>query len=131
MIKQERPPNFEAILKVFPEASGDHVIFAYAPDIYAPGGVDLPQSLVVHETVHIERQQEQGVEKWWDQYLADPEFRFVEELLAHKAEYDSLILQCSTRQQRRQMLKLVAKKLAAPLYHRMVTVEKAMELLKA
>jgi hypothetical protein len=124
-----RPPNYDDILKVFPLASGQHVIFAYAPDIYSPSGPDLPRSLITHESVHIARQEAMGVKEWWNQYLTDPAFRYEEELLAHRAEYQSLA-RYGTRAERRQALKLVAKKLAAPLYGRVVTLERAMKDLR-
>jgi len=52
-----RPPNFEDVLKVFPEAEKPGVIFAYGDKIYAPGskGV-LRVELYAHEIVHCDRQ---------------------------------------------------------------------------
>ena len=121
-----RPVNYPAILKVFPLASNPGVIFAYAPDIYCPSGKPLPESLIAHEMVHIERQQAIGVELWWDKYLTDLQFRYIEELLAHRAEYDNLIGSPNApRNVRRAAIKMVSKKLAAGLYGRMVTPAQA------
>lgn len=131
MIKNTRPPNFEEIRAAFPLAANKGVIFAYAPDIYVPDGTELPASLVAHEEVHIARQQDLGVDEWWKRYLIDVKFRFEEELLAHRAEYQFLAAQAESRPVRRQMLKLVAKKLAAPLYGNLISVEKAMQELRA
>lgn len=128
-IIQEKPPNFSAIKKVFPLATGYGVIFAYAPDIYAPYLDTIPPELIAHETVHIERQLVVGVENWWAQYLSSSTFRYEEELLAHRAEYQYLA--GLSRQLRRSALKTIAKKLAAPLYRYDVSLDKAMRDLAA
>lgn len=127
-IIKTRPPNFEAIAARFPRARTSPVIFAYAPNIYAPS-CDVPPALYTHECVHIERQLEIGVEVWWDRYLSDDSFRYHEELLAHRAEYQAMIYLNTSRQARRVALKDVAKKLAHALYEygAAITFEKAKE----
>lgn len=122
-----RPPNYSDIVKVFPGAASMNVIFAYAPNIYIPGGGTLPASLMAHESVHIERQLAIGVEAWWARYLTDIPFRYNEELLAHRAEYKSLLTQATTRQMRRGALKIVAKRLTSQLYGGLVNVDQAMK----
>lgn len=131
IIKNERPPNFSAIAAKFPLAYGQGVIFAYAPYIYSPHTLVLPVSLIAHENVHIERQKAIGVELWWQRYIDDVEFRFEEELLAHRAEYISLKELAPSRQGRRAALKIVGAKLSQPLYGRMVTAAKAMQMIGA
>lgn len=125
-IIRSRPPNFDEIFSAFPGAAGFGVIFAYAPNIYAPGGNVAP-ALVVHEEVHIARQQKIGVDAWWGFYISDERFRYEEELLAHRAEYQYMIRENSSSQSRRSALRIVAKKLIAPLYGYKVSMEKAME----
>lgn len=129
-----RPPNFEAIVAVFPLAVRTQTIFAYAPDIYTMAAIEVPPDLVAHETVHIKRQKDyrgdlgrSGVDGWWAQYLTDPRFRYDEEVLAHRAEYKWLQEHAPSRQVRRQALKHVATKLAAPLYGFKVSLARAME----
>lgn len=128
-IKAMRPPNFNAIVEVFPNAVNRGVIFAYAPYIYVPSGNKLPPQLIAHEEVHIRRQEKQGVENWWFAYLTDPAFRYEEELLAHRAEWEKLT-EGANRQVKRAALKEIAKKLAAPLYNKMVTRAQAEEDIK-
>ena len=125
-IYNTRPPNYAAILAVFPSAARDGVIFAYAPDIYAPGNPNLHPALVAHEAVHVERQEKIGVEAWWAQYLVDAEFRYNEELLAHRAEYETLIKGNPSRHIRRAALKMVGDRLAAQLYGGLRTRKQAM-----
>ncbi len=127
-IIQSFPPNFASIRAVFPGASNVGVIFAYAPDIYCMHTTNIPPELIAHEKVHIERQEAYpgGVEAWWSRYLVDLSWRYNEELLAHRAEYRWLCENAS-RQVRRASLKVIGRKLAAPLYGNMVTPARAME----
>lgn len=123
-----RPPNYAQILAVFPGAAAPKVIFAYHPNIHVPCGQKLPQALLAHEMVHIHRQELVGVEKWWDDYLIMPAFRYQEELLAHRQEYVTMISgMAPNRNMRRSALKIVAKKLAATLYGNMVSPKQAAE----
>lgn len=126
---KDRPPNFAQIAFNFPEAHRPGVIFAYAPYIYAPSG-NVPPELVAHEQVHIDRQNQIGVEEWWNRYLADAEFRFKEEVLAHRAEYQYLC-QHGSRQLRRRAAKELANRLCSPLYGKMCTKAQAVEIIEA
>lgn len=119
-----RPPNFEEIAAVFPGAHGESVIFAYGDEIYNPSGQELPPELIAHELVHCERQKAMGLKAWWDQYLVDAKFRYEEELLAHKAEYQKL-REMYGRRVKKQALEHVASKLAAPLYGFPITKSRA------
>lgn len=126
-----RPPNYADIREVFPMAANEGVIFAYAPNIYVPSGASLPPELIAHESVHIQRQLAIGVELWWEKYLTDLPFRYEEELLAHRAEYQALCELQPNRQGRRSNLKHVAKKLSAGLYNKMVSFDQACKDLTA
>ena len=121
------PPNIEKILQVFPAARKTGVIFAYGDVVFTPSGEELPPELIVHEEVHCKRQLQYpgGVEAWWDRYLTDASFRYIEELLAHRAEYRVLIQRAVNRNDRRACLNHVAKRLSSPLYGRVVTLDKA------
>lgn len=66
------------------------LVFAYYPYIHVYSG-RLSDDLVAHESVHLERQAQMGVEIWWDRYLNDEKFRFNEELLAYKAQYQFVL----------------------------------------
>jgi hypothetical protein len=65
-----RPPNFAAIVAVFPRGGKAGVIFAYGGRIYAPGRRVVTPALQAHEQVHIERQGSEP-DRWWDRYLVD------------------------------------------------------------
>jgi hypothetical protein len=123
-IKAERPPNFDQIVEAFPDAVNPGVIFAYGDTIYNPSGGDLPAPIIAHEAVHCYRQGEMGYVPgrmntaiWWNKYIADPTFRYEEELAAHVAEYVEQVASClADRNQQAVLLMRTARRLIAPLY---------------
>lgn len=119
-----RPPNFEAIVAVFPGAAQPGVIFAYGDKIYAPGGRRPTPALQAHEIVHCERQGGRP-EHWWELYLTNPVFRLDEELLAHRAEYRAYCARHGNRAKQEAALAGIAAKLAAPLYGNLITPDDA------
>lgn len=122
-----RPPNYDAIAAVLPRAAEPGVMFAYDGKVYFPGGRGpLTRELDAHERVHIERQAG-DVAGWWKQYLEDPTFRYAEELLAHRAEYNTYCRRHVNPVKRAQALRMIAKRLVSPLYGAGdVTLEEAM-----
>lgn len=119
------PPNFQAIKAVFPMAIKPTVIFAYGDIIYNPSGKAIPPEIIAHEEVHGKRQLEMGVELWWERYLTDKQFRYDEELLAHREEYKQHCKLYTSRAHRRSGLILIARRLCSPLYGSVVNMEKA------
>ena len=119
-----RPPNYEAIVALFPGAAHPGVLFAYGNCIYTPGGRRPTPALQAHERVHCERQGD-CPEPWWDRYLVDPSFRLEEELLAHRAEYRAYCVRHPNRAKQARMIDWIAEKLAAPLYGSLVSVDDA------
>lgn len=126
-ILQAFPPNYAQILSVFPSAQRRGVIFSYYPNIHCPGAKTLPAELIAHEEVHLHRQKMAGVERWWEEYLRNPAFRYQEELIAHQVEYRHLMANAPSRTVRRMALKHTAARLASGLYGQIVTHKKAME----
>lgn len=115
MVFIERPPNYDRILAAFPNAGKKGVLFAYGPNIFNPSDVFIPEWLLAHERKHCERQFDP--EQWWDRYIADSEFRYNEELLAHVEEY---LAQARTIRDSNALARLglsTANRLVAPLYN--------------
>lgn len=125
IIEIANPPNFEQILIAFPNANQHGVIFAYGNTIFNPSGVNIPPALLAHEEVHGKRQLRHlpnGASKtdpvwWWEAYIADPEFRYTEELHAHAAEYTVQMRLIHDRNQRAKLAMSTAQRLLAPLYN--------------
>lgn len=117
MIIVARPPNFERILKAFPDADKHGVLFAFADAIYNPSGVTIPPALLAHEGIHLIRQRDgETAESWWEKYLTDDEFRYREELEAHVGEFGSQAPGLD-RNLRAKLLMSTAARLCAPLYN--------------
>jgi hypothetical protein len=127
----EQPPMFERIKEVFPMAVQPGVLFCWGDTIYNPSGIEIPDYLIAHETVH-RKQQEiayRSIEDWWHRYLTDPHFRFEQELPAHIKEYQQFCVG-RPRNLRRQYLRVVAERLSGPLYKHMVGYVEAKTLIK-
>jgi len=126
----EYPPNYPAIRDAFPAIARFKVIFAYGNVIYNPDMMDIPPHVWAHEEVHSARQGRDPV-GWWIRYIDDPAFRLEEELLAHAMELQVLTAGAS-RQIRRSSVKLLARKISAPIYGPMITSKAARtEILEA
>ena len=113
------PPNYKKIADAL--APGPNAIFCYGESIYIPGGFDIPPWLEAHEAVHSRQQRAVGIEPWWDRYIVDPEWRFAQELEAHRMEWRVFIDGKPTRPQRRHMIKILSRRLSGPLYGNIVT----------
>lgn len=112
-----QPPNFRQIVAAFPKAEGADTIFAYEPCIYVSSElIVLPPQLIKHETIHIRRQKEIGVEEWWRKYIEDEKFRYNEELLAHRAEYWVATRGISDMKERKRILTMISRRMNSPLY---------------
>lgn len=90
------------------------VIFAWGDTIFNPSVIAVTPSLLSHEAVH-GRRQGQDVEGWWHRYIDDDQFRFDEEVLAHRAEYWRLVRGFSF-EGRRLALDAIVEKMLAPIY---------------
>ena len=121
------PPMIDAIDAAF-NVRGKTIFYAWGNVIYNPKGADIPPELLAHEQVHGDRQGS-DVEGWWRKYIADPEFRLAEELCAHHVEY-CYALTHGNRLLRRKALKVVSKRLASPMYGRMISEKQAKDLIQ-
>src|SRR5712664_3852417 len=105
------PPNYSQILQALPGTFlHPDTIFTYGDTIYNPGGGELTHALLAHEWIHSVRQTDP--QAWWDLYLTDTKFLLSEELLAHRAEYQDFAYRCKDKEQRFQMLRLIAGRLS-------------------
>lgn len=124
------PPNYAALVKAFPSARSGGTIFCYGDTIFNPGRGLITPSLQAHEQVHSVRQFAMGIDAWWDRYIADVQFRFDEELIAHQAEFAKVKdgpPMLSVTQQRR-ALAHIAGRLAGQLYGNIVSLQDAQRM---
>ncbi len=117
------PPNYAEIAKRFPSVRGRQgVLFTYGDVIYNPSGGEVPIWLVAHEHVHVHQQHRHLLTRqlnpviWWHLYITNNEFRFEQELEAHKVELVEYANHERSQHRRERYLDRVASRLASPLY---------------
>lgn len=119
------PPNYKAIVKAFDIKGNDGIVFTYGHKLYVPGGQEIDKHLMVHEETHAKQQGAMGVEDWWERYLVDPGFRFMQELEAYRNQYRSMAtLQLQVRVG---YLNHIATDLSGPMYGNLLTKEQALD----
>lgn len=119
-----KPPMFDQIAAAFHLARMPGVIFSWgAGTIFNPSAIVIPQCLIAHEAVHGARQglSDAGIRRWWENYIADPEFRLREEMPAHRAEYAAIKGLVKDRNARVRELHNIVTRLCGPLYGGMVS----------
>lgn len=126
------PPNYRAIITAFPHVARTYgVVFAWGDTIFNPHKRRISKFDEAHEEVHFARQAAMGGPvAWWQRYLADTQFRFIEEAHAHITEYRKVQEMEQRRNARRFYLKQIAERLSGPLYGGLITKENAIRLIK-
>lgn len=115
-IQLSNPPNIDELDAVF-HCKGKPILFAWADTIYNPCSITVHDFLLAHEAVHGMRQLGTGgAEQWWGKYIADEEFRYDEELAAHRVELAVLSRHITDRNARSRLIMSTASRLVAPLY---------------
>lgn len=136
-----KPPNWSIILENFPEIGKEGLwekglIVTYGDTYYS--AEDISKDLVVHESTHA-RQQEVcgGPDVWWNLYFTNPVFRLDQEIEAYKAQFAyfnkeewAQLTRNDRRYRSHAILEWMAVSLSGPAYGRMITYNKALELLK-
>ena len=128
MIKYERPPVWDKLVKAFGVEWGT-ICVAYGEDIYCGDKANLSTDVIVHESVHLARQ-EKDPAQWWENYLRNPEFRFTEELIAYHSQYDYLKDNVKDRNKLAGYLWRLAKDLSSDMYGGIISHREAMKLIK-
>ena len=103
----------------------ESTIFAYDNCIYA-NDPNLPEHLIIHESVHFDQQAEYGLNEWVDMYLHDKDFRLKMELEAYRKQLDSI----ADRNDKFRLLRAVAGTLSSDMYGNIVDFDEAIKLLK-
>lgn len=128
-IVYEYPPNYKAIAKTFNIEGRTNIVFAYGDKLYVPGGksVNVDKHLLIHEETHQWQQKDIGVEEWWDKYLKDPNFRFIQEVEAYRNQYRSMgVLSLKNRIG---YLDHIATDLSGEMYGNLLTKEDAIRVI--
>ena len=128
MIKREKPPVWDKLVKAFGVEWGT-ICVAYDKDIYCGDKANLSTDVIVHESVHLARQEKDPVQ-WWENYMKNKELRFTEELVAYHTQYDYLKNNVKDRNRLARYLFNLARDLSGPMYGNVVSHSEAMRLIK-
>lgn len=123
IIYGEYPPNYKDIAAAFDIEDRDGIVFTYGNKLYIPSGRKPDAQLLRHEETHAREQLEIGIEEWWDRYLVDTGFRFMQELKAYREQYRAMATLPFER--RLSYLDHIATDLAGPIYGNLLTKEEA------
>lgn len=111
----QHPPNIDEIDAAFGSRSKPGILYAYGDAIYNPSGAPLTPWLLAHELTHI-LNQAGDPDAWWRKYIEDVEYRYNEELLAHRAEMRTRLQGVRDRNARIKLVMETAARLSNPLY---------------
>lgn len=126
LIKNEKPPVWDRLVEAFPNLEWKDIAITYGGVIYSPNPVE--DNVLVHEMVHVRQQQGKNANEWMERYIADPEFRYKQELLAYQVEYKFWKKHFSKRDDvLTTAIEGMAKTLSGPLYNNIVTYEQALK----
>lgn len=123
-----KPLLYEFLKKKFKSCNWEAgVIITIGNTIYSKNPISKDEE--VHETVHVRQQQSYGVTKWWDEYVANKDFRLSQEIEAYKAQA-LFINENGNRKDRRFKIPRIAELLSSDLYGNLISYDEAFELLK-
>lgn len=119
------PPNYKQICAAIPGVLKNKAIcFTYGDTVYNPAGATLQPHFLAHEHTHIEQQKDP--DEWWAKYLADPQFRLEQEIEAYRVQYQ-FAARHGNRDDRRFLLKHIARDLSGPMYGNLLTKAEAVK----
>ena len=118
IIKNERPPSwiYDECIKQFNPPKG--TVFSFGSTIFNPDGIDIPDHLIVHESVHGEQQKhdELVAKFWWERYLIDPQFRVEQEIEAYHNQYAFICSKIKDKNARFRNLHMLAQFMCGEMY---------------
>lgn len=109
-----------------PGAKPEETWLTFGKTIWTPGGITA--DLIIHEQVHIS-QQKNCIRAvwWWIKYLRDPEFRYLQEVPAYRAQYQFIAGGTKDRNLKFKIRCDIAKIMASEQYGKMVGFNRAMQ----
>lgn len=119
------PPIYLRLKKKFGINWDKGVIIAYGNVVYCK--FEISPDLIVHEQTHIKQQLDYGVEKWWDRYLEDKDFRLSQELEAYKNQANYLKEKKPKGYYDR--LEKICKDISSSMYGNIISYEEASNLI--
>ena len=132
-IVEEFPPNYEAIVLVFPQIKtlpqDAKPVFAYGDYIYNPFKKRIPADIIFHESIH-RRQQAGNSDAWWMQYLSDEDFRLRQEVEAYGEQFAFVRKHIPNNRVRKDMLFSMASALSGEIYGSLLDYNQAESIIR-
>ena len=128
-VTTEKPPQWilDEVKEKFGVVWDSGVIFTYG-DVISTSGGKMTEDLLAHESHHTVQQREfGGADKWWREYLDNPQFRYEQELECYRKQYKWLKENEPNGMLRSQFLSHYAKSLSGEMYGKVCTYEEAKE----
>jgi len=130
-IEVKKPPIWDEAHKHF-EIDDTCTIYTWGDTICNPANLLLSQELIDHESVHgMQQMAIGGPEIWWQNYLADSDFRLRMEAEAYARQYLSFCSRVHDRNRQAKYLWLLASTLSSPMYKVNVHLVDALKLIKS
>ena len=132
IIKNEKPPIYEECVKAFGIDKRKGIVFTYGDCLYNPDGLDLPDHILVHESVHGNQQKHDDTvaKLWWERYIVDVKFRIEQEVEAYGAQYKFICEKVKDRNARYKSLHILAQDLSGDMYGRCLSYTDAIIKIK-
>lgn len=132
-VSTQKPPQWilDAVKEQFGVVWESNVIFTYG-DIISTYKGEMTEDLLTHEGHHTVQQENfGGPDKWWREYLANPQFRFNQELECYQRQYKWLKENEPNGMVRAKMLGHYATSLSGEMYGKLCTYDEAKEQIKS
>lgn len=126
-ISHEIPPIYYKCKEQFGVDWNKGVIITYGDTIYSKD--KITPDLEVHEATHIKQQKEIGVEKWWERYFKDKEFRLEQEKEAYINQYNWIKKNIKDRNTKTRLRYHIIKSMVL-FYGDMINEEDALKIIK-
>lgn len=127
IFSKEKPPVYDECVRRFGVNWKRGVIFTYGNTIHCRYKISVQK--IAHEIIHIEQQNEMGVNQWWQKYFDDVEFRLSQELEAYQNEVEWVNSNIHNPKLKQKTLNEIVFDLSGPMYGNIISADEAKRLL--
>lgn len=134
-VSDQKPPVWPDLVNKFgvkwETEGGKAVVVAYGDTIHC--SQEPSDDVIQHELIHLEQQgyTKDGAKKWYERYIAEPEFRLDQELQAYRAQYKFAKDFVKDRNKLNTYLNRLARDLSGEMYGNLVTGVEARRLIRS
>ena len=132
-VSNKKPPQWilDAVKEQFNVEWESSVIFTYGDLITTSTGV-MSEDLMHHEPIHTKQQEKfGGADKWWREYLSNPQFRFEQELECYINQYKWVKNNIKNRQESFALLMHYAESLSGDMYGSVISKTEALQKIQS